>query len=190
MFHRLEMFNAYKTYAPVRDVQTARSGPFAWKGGTMRIAALTLAFVALTACSRTVKVETNPSEAKVDVDVQKPGAAEGWTGTLAAVGTSGITGTATGTTANDMSHITVNVSGAAAGSTLPWHVHEGKCGDASPPIVGDASAYPPLTVGADGKATASAHLTLKLNEAKNYIVNVHASPTNLGTIVSCGDFND
>jgi hypothetical protein len=56
--------------------------------------------------------------------------------------------------------------------------------------VGDASAYPPLVVGADGTATATAHIPVKLNEARNYIINVHASPTNLGTIVACGDFND
>jgi superoxide dismutase, Cu-Zn family len=156
----------------------------------MRIATLTLALIAVTACSRTVKVETDPGAAKADVDIQKPGAPEGWSGTIAAVGGSGVSGTATGTTANDASHITLNVTGGTAGATLPWHVHEGKCGDASPPIAGDATAYPPLVIGADGRATATAHLTIKLNEAKNYIVNVHASPTNLGTIVACGDFND
>ena len=156
----------------------------------MRTVTLTLALIAVAACSRTVKVETNPGDAKVDIDLQKPGVAEGWKGSLAAVGASAVTGTATGTTANDASHVTVNVMGATAGATLPWHVHEGKCGDAGPPIVGDVSAYPPLVVGSDGRATATAHLNVKLNEAKNYIVNVHASPTNLGTIVACGDFND
>lgn len=175
---------------PVRDVQ-GRGVVFASKWRLkMRTATLTLALIAALACSRTVKVETDPSAAKADVDVQAPGVPETWSGTLAAVGMSGISGTATGTTANDASHITVNVSGGTAGATLPWHVHEGKCGDASPPIVGDASAYPALVVGADGRASATAHLTLKLNEAKNYIVNIHASPTNLGTIVSCGDYND
>jgi hypothetical protein len=74
--------------------------------------------------------------------------------------------------------------------SLPWHIHEGKCGDASPPIVGDASAYPPIVVGSDGSGTATAHVTVDLNEAKQYIVNVHASPTALGTIVACGDFDD
>ena len=156
----------------------------------MRTVTLTLALIAVAACSRTVKVETNPGDAKVDIDLQKPGVAEGWKGSLAAVGASAVTGTATGTTANDASHVTVSVMGATAGATLPWHVHEGKCGDAGPPIVGDVSAYPPLVVGSDGRATATAHLNVKLNEAKNYIVNVHASPTNLGTIVACGDFND
>lgn len=156
----------------------------------MRMTTIAIAFLVSAACARTVKVETNPQAAKVDVDVQKPGVPETWNATLAAVGGSGVSGTAKGTTAHDSTHVTINISGAQPGATLPWHVHEGKCGDAAPPIAGDASAYPPLVVGSDGTATATAHLTVALNEAKNYIVNVHASPTNLGTIVACGDYND
>ena len=156
----------------------------------MRIASVAVAVLFAAACARTVKVQTDPASGRADVDVQRPGAAEGWSGTLSAVGGSGVTGSARGTTGHDMTHVTVMVQGAQAGARLPWHVHEGKCGDASPPIVGPASAYPPLVVGADGRATGEAHLNMDLNEAKNYIVNVHASPTNLGTIVSCGDFND
>jgi hypothetical protein len=157
----------------------------------MRLAALTLAFIAATAaCSRTVKVETDPKTGRTDVDVQKAGTPETWSGTLSAVGGSGITGTASGTTAHDSTHVMVNITGATPGATLPWHVHDGKCGDASPPVVGDAAAYPPLVVGPDGKASGMAHITVKLNEARNYIINVHASPTNMGTIVACGDFND
>jgi len=151
---------------------------------------IAIAFLVTAACSRTVKVETDPKSGKADVDIQAPGVPETWSATLSAVGASGITGTAKGTTANDRTDVTINISGAQAGSTLPWHIHEGKCGDASPPVVGDASAYPPITVGSDGSGTATAHVSVKLNEAKNYIVNVHASPTNLGTIVSCGDYND
>jgi hypothetical protein len=86
--------------------------------------------------------------------------------------------------------VSARVNGARPGARLPWHIHEGTCGDASPPMVGDASAYPPMVVGSDGRATAEAHLALNLNEAKNYIVNIHASPTDLGTIVSCGDLDD
>ena len=156
----------------------------------MRITTIAFALLVSAACAKTVKVETDPKGGKADIDVQTAGVPETWNGTLAAVGASGISGTATGTTANDASHITINISGAQSGATHPWHVHEGKCGDASPPIVGDASTYPPLVVGAGGTATATAHLSVKLNEAKNYIVNVHASPTNLGTIVACGDYND
>ena len=156
----------------------------------MRVATLAVAFLLAAACSRTVKVETAPASGKVDVDVQKPGAPEGWKGTLNPVGGSGISGTATGTTGNDMTHAVVNIMGGKPGTTLPWHIHEGKCTDASAPLVGAMSAYPPLVVGSDGRATAEVTLTLKLNEAKDYIINVHASPTNLGTIVACGDFND
>jgi hypothetical protein len=156
----------------------------------MRITTIAIAFLVTAACSRTVKVETNPDAGKVDVDVQAPGVPETWSATLASVGGSAVTGTAKGTTANDASQVTVTVSGGTAGSTLPWHVHEGKCGDASPPIVGPAGSYPPITIGSDGTGTASASVPVKLNEAKNYIVNVHASPTNLGTIVACGDYDD
>ena len=156
----------------------------------MRIATIAVAILAAAACSRTLKVETDPSSGRVDVDREPAGAAQAWSGTLNPVAGSGVSGTARGTSGHDMSHVTVSVSGAQAGARLPWHVHEGKCGDTSPPIVGPASAYPVMTVGADGRATAEAHLNLDLNEAKNYIVNVHASPTNLGTIVSCGDYND
>jgi len=155
----------------------------------MRMTTIAIALLVTTACSRTVKVETSPS-GRTDVDIQQAGAPETWNANLAAVGGSGITGTAKGTTANDSTHITVTVSGAQAGATLPWHIHEGKCGDASPPIFGDPASYPPIVVGSDGTGTAMAHLTKKLNEATNYIVNVHASPANLGTIVACGDYND
>jgi len=89
-----------------------------------------------------------------------------------------------------MTHVTVNITGGTPGATYPWHVHDGKCTDANAPIVGAATAYPPLVAGADGRATATADIATNLSEARNYIINVHASPTNLATIVACGDFND
>ena len=156
----------------------------------MRIATLAIAFILTGACSRTVKVETDPATGKTDVDVQAPNVPETYGGNMSAVGTSGISGTASGTTAHDSVHVTVNITGGQAGATYPWHIHEGTCADAAPPIVGPPTAYPPLVAGADGKATIAAHIPAGLNEAKNYIINVHASPTNLGTIVACGDFND
>jgi Cu/Zn superoxide dismutase len=152
--------------------------------------ALALVTVLAAGCARTVKVETDPASGRVDVDYQRAGSAEAWNASLAARNGSGVTGTATATSRSDMTHVSARVNGARPGARLPWHIHEGTCGDASPPMVGDASAYPPLVVGSDGRATAEAHLALNLNEAKNYIVNIHASPTDLGTIVSCGDLND
>lgn len=156
----------------------------------MRIATLAVAFLLTTACSKTLKVETDPKTGRTDVDVQKPGVAEGWKGTLSAVGGTTVGGTATGTTADGETNVTVSITGGTPGATYPWHIHDGKCTDSGPPIVGDAAAYPPLVVGSDGTATGSAKISVKLNEAKNYIINIHASPTNLATIVACGDFND
>ena len=156
----------------------------------MRVMGLALAALVAAGCAKTVKVESDPNSGKVDVDVQRTGAAEGWSATLTPMNGSSVSGSARGTTGHDMTMVTVNVSGAQAGATLPWHIHEGKCTDASPPVVGPASAYPPLHIGPGGTATAQVHLTMDLNEAKDYIINVHASPTNLGTIVSCGDLND
>lgn len=156
----------------------------------MRFATLAAAMLLTAACSRVPKVEVDPNTGRTDVDVQAPGVPETWHATLSSMNGSTVTGTASGTTADDMSHVTVNISGGQPGATLPWHVHDGKCTDASAPVVGAASAYPPLVVGSDGTATATAHLNVKLNEARNYIINVHASPTNLGTVVACGDYND
>jgi hypothetical protein len=157
----------------------------------MRIAKLAIAALLIgAACARTPKVEVDPKTGRTDVDIQKPGVPETWKANLSPMNASSITGSAQGTTANDMTNVTVNISGGTAGATYPWHVHDGKCTDASPPIVGNMADYPPLVVGADGTATATAHISTKLNEARNYIINIHASPTNLGTIVACGDYND
>ena len=155
-----------------------------------QVTLVVLAALLLPACARTVKVQTDPGTGKADVDLQRPGAPEDWSGTLSPVGGSGISGTARGTTGHDMTHVVVTVAGAQRGGRLPWHVHEGRCGDANAPVVGAASAYPPLVVGVDGRGAAEVHLAMDLNEAKSYIVNVHASPSELGTIVACGDFDD
>lgn len=156
----------------------------------MRIASLAVAALLSLACTRTPKVEVDPKTGRTDIDIQKPGVPETWSATLNAMGGSGVTGTASGTTGHDSTHVTVNIKGAQPGATLPWHIHDGKCTDSGPPVFGDASAYPPLVVGSDGTATATANLATKLNEARNYIINIHASPTNMGTIVACGDYND
>jgi hypothetical protein len=57
-------------------------------------------------------------------------------------------------------------------------------------VVGPASAYAPLQAGAAGTATGNAELELTLNEARDYHVNVHASPSDMATIVACGDLDD
>lgn len=71
------------------------------------------------------------------------------------------------------------------GTVRPWHVHFGTCGN-DQGIVGEATAYTPLRPGADGTASASATVTVPLDPARSYFVNIHKSPSELQTIVACG----
>jgi hypothetical protein len=57
-------------------------------------------------------------------------------------------------------------------------------------IVGDSTAYPVLQVGSTGAAAANVNLSLMLNEATDYYVDVHASASDMQTIVACGDLDD
>ena len=79
-----------------------------------------------------------------------------------------------------------SVANATPGGEHPWHVHVGRCGS-NGAIVGDASAYRPLKVGGNGRAEATAKLNLPLPRSGEFYVNVHASATNLGTIIACGN---
>jgi hypothetical protein len=80
----------------------------------------------------------------------------------------------------------VSIENAAPGARHPWHVHIGQCGD-DRGIFGPADKYPVLKVGGDGQAEADAYLPVPLPHQGQYFVNVHASPTNMGTIVACGN---
>ena len=80
----------------------------------------------------------------------------------------------------------VSIQNAAPGGRHPWHVHLGQCGS-DQGILGPADAYPPLKVGGNGKADATAKLPMPVPTTGQYFINVHASPTNMGTIVACGN---
>ncbi|HKY61702.1 MAG TPA: hypothetical protein VJP59_11890 [Gemmatimonadota bacterium] len=86
------------------------------------------------------------------------------------------------------SSVTIEIRGAASNAMLPWHVHEGVCGSGGA-IVGDASAYPPLAAGLDGTASAEAVIDVSLDPAADYHINVHESPSEMDTVVACGDLN-
>ena len=111
-----------------------------------------------------------------------------WTATLAPQSGGSTTGTATvapGTTGGT-TVVAVSLTGGAPGATYPWHVHSGQCGDQGP-VVGSGAAYPPLVVGNTGTAQATATIPVPTPSSGNYYVNVHASPTDMGTIISCGN---
>jgi Cu-Zn family superoxide dismutase len=105
---------------------------------------------------------------------------------LAAMNGSTVHGTATVHAMNG-STVNLQISGGTPGATYPWHIHTGSCADGMTPIVGDPQLYTALGTSGDGTASLMATLPINLTANQRYHVNVHASPTNMGTIVSCGD---
>ncbi len=82
--------------------------------------------------------------------------------------------------------VAIEIRGAAANAMLLWHVHQGVCGSGGP-IVGDPAAYPPLAAGLDGSASADTTIDVILDPAADYHINVHESPSEIDTIVACGE---
>ena len=80
----------------------------------------------------------------------------------------------------------IEIANAAPGGMHPWHVHRGRCG-ADQGILGPADSYKPLKVDNKGRATAQARLPMELPRAGEFYVNVHASASNMGTSVACGN---
>ena len=78
------------------------------------------------------------------------------------------------------------ISNAVPGAKHPWHVHRGHCGS-DQGIFGPADSYKPLEVGKDGRASATAVLSVPVPKTGDYMVNVHASASNMKTIVACGN---
>ena len=154
----------------------------------MRHTALLLAAFVAVGCVRT---STNPATGKIDVDVESPAkTGEDWKARLAGNGSyASLTGNSTVLVNRGAMTVSTNLMGGMQGSRHPWHIHEGKCGTGGP-IVGNPSAYPPLVVAADGKATASAELSVALKEAMDYHVNVHESSTNMANVIACGNLDD
>ena len=119
--------------------------------------------------------------------------ADTWTAELSERNGTGVMGSARASSVWIAGHdgttgVSVTVGRAPSGGTHPWHIHRGTCGSGGP-IVGDAGAYPALRPGADGNASATANLMVGLDPAQDYYVNVHASPSDLGTIVACGELD-
>jgi hypothetical protein len=158
----------------------------------MRTLALALAVCVVGGSVGCVRVHRDPATGAADVDVESPlKTGEDWNANV--TGRSmwqGISGRAQAKLEGDNTHVTFVLTGLPAGGPYPWHVHEGTC-ETGGPIVGDPAVYPPLTVGTDGRAEANTRLiNLRLNEARKYHVNVHRSPSDLATIIACGELDD
>lgn len=139
---------------------------------------LFIGLLALTACA----ASTNDG---IDVDPVTDVIGD-WSADLSPRGQSSVRGSAEARSAAATTGVSVTISGAEARARHPWHIHRGTCGSGGD-IVGDAAAYPVLSVGADGGASASADITVPLSEDARYYVNIHSSPQDLATIVACGE---
>jgi hypothetical protein len=91
--------------------------------------------------------------------------------------------------------VSLHMRGLAANTTYLWHVHEGSCPVAGPPIAGwtyrtQSGANGTLTTNAAGNANTKGK-SATFNALPAMSVNVHvAAPTNglaAGTIIACGD---
>ena len=80
----------------------------------------------------------------------------------------------------------LEVSGDDADAVRPWHVHHGTCAQGGE-VVGGGAHYPALTIASGGAAAAAASVPTALDPAGQYHVNIHRSPSEMGTIVACGD---
>jgi hypothetical protein len=110
-----------------------------------------------------------------------------WRGMLMPKSGSTVSGTVTVRPVSDaQTQATVMLAGAMAGTVHPWHIHSGSCGQGGP-VVGPPTAYTALSVGADGTATVVVTLPFATPTSGAYYVNIHASPSDMGTIVSCAD---
>jgi Cu-Zn family superoxide dismutase len=83
--------------------------------------------------------------------------------------------------------VALQISGGTAGATYPWHIHTGSCSEGMTSIVGSGQLYTALGTSGDGTASLTTNVPVTLDPAQRYHVNVHASPTDMGTIVACGD---
>jgi hypothetical protein len=154
-----------------------------------------IALASAAALSAGAIAACNPFASKHHVAQIEPGdvaAANSWNGSLSTptgmAGAVDIKGSATlAPGASPKTSIaTVSISNAPPGGDHPWHLHQGRCGD-NGEIVGPASAYPMLSVGSDGHASAKATLPITTPTSGNYYVSVEASPTTPQTILACGN---
>ena len=146
------------------------------------------AMLAFTACAR---MTSNEATGKTDFDVESPlKKGEDWKAGLKGMGSfTSVVGQLKANVLNDKTDARISVEGAMAGGQHPWLIHEGTC-NLPGQAVGMMSEYPMITIGQDGRGTANAVLNARLSEAKDYIVMVHASQSDMATVVACGVLED
>jgi hypothetical protein len=156
-----------------------------------RIALSALALASAAACaSRPVETtSTGVAPSAATSPAADMSAMPHYSATLSPVGGSGVSGTAMIHGMNGRQMVEISISGARPSATLPWHIHSGSCADGMTPIVGDPANYTALGTSNDGTARIMADLPVNFVAGQKFHVNVHASPSDMGTIVACGDIS-
>ena len=159
----------------------------------MLIAAVAGSIAACT--TEETDVETTPAVREAEAQADAEGEANitlqdtfpAWRATAGPTGNMGPNAEAIVRGGERATTVHVDLDGGESGATYPWHIHSGNCGDAQPPIVGAAEAYPPIQVADGGEGDAEATIDATLDPGGDYILNVHLSPARLDSIVSCGE---
>lgn len=111
-----------------------------------------------------------------------------WETSLSSTAGSAVRGSAKAQSVGVGTGVNISIEGAAASAQHPWHVHTGTCASGGG-IVGSATAYPVLTAGVGGTASANTSIGVALRENERYHVNVHRSTTDL-TVIACGNLSN
>ena len=109
-----------------------------------------------------------------------------WTATIVPTTVSAIHGTVTfvRTDPQNQTRVLFALSDGTRNSVLPWHVHYGVCGNDAT-IVGSPSSYPPLVIDQSGQLRAVALLPVELTTKATYVIHLHASATEVHTVIAC-----
>jgi hypothetical protein len=109
-----------------------------------------------------------------------------WTATVVPTTTSAIHGTLkfVRTDPATQTRVIFALSDGTANAVRPWHIHFGVCGD-DHTIVGRPANYPPLVMSSQGNLSAIAQVPVELVKGTRYVVHLHASPSEMKTVIAC-----
>lgn len=125
--------------------------------------------------------------ATVGVTVAGGAPSQIWTGTLRPMTDMVVTGSVElEPVGADSTRAVVTISEAQPGATLPWHLHAGSCATIGS-VVGNPAHYPPIRIGARRSGVVTVTLPMATPKGGAYAVQVHASPSNMKTVLACGE---
>lgn len=109
-----------------------------------------------------------------------------WTATFVPTTVSAVRGTVTfiRTDPPTQTRVMFDLKDGTSNSVMPWHVHYGVCGKDTQ-IVGEPGNYPPLVIDNNGALRAVALLPVELTSKSTYVIHLHASPTDMKTVIAC-----